>query len=59
MPKKILRISLRASLSVLLLASVSAAAEAPFYEGKTTKNPGLIRNRRRHRHGRQARVALH
>ena len=37
MPKKILRISLRASLSVLLLASVSAAAEAPFYEGKTLK----------------------
>jgi len=37
MPKKIRRISLRASLSVLLLASVSAAAEAPFYEGKTLK----------------------
>ena len=37
MPKKIRRISLRASLSVLLLSSVSAAAEAPFYEGKTLK----------------------
>jgi tripartite-type tricarboxylate transporter receptor subunit TctC len=37
MPKKILRISLCASLSVLLVANVSAAAEAPFYEGKTLK----------------------